>query len=40
LIEISGYSKLVFLMTVGALIQSSRLAWSAQNPSGSLSERA
>jgi hypothetical protein len=40
LIETLGYSKLVFLILVGNLTQSIRLACSAQNPSGSLIERA
>src|SRR6185437_124119 len=40
LIEILGYSKLVFLILVGNLNQSRRFACSAQNPSGSEIERA
>src|SRR6185312_5990008 len=40
LIETSGYLKEVFLILVGGLIQSRRLACSAQKPSGSLTERA
>src|SRR3569623_1151630 len=40
LIETLGYAKVVFLILVGALIQSMRLACSPQKPSGSLTERA